>query len=154
MEEGLTPEIIGTYILSTITEEDQKVIVSAYRDAMEKKIGSSIPLSWRNKKNGNYVKTNVILVPLSYKGEMFALHFISVKQNYNYLAWVFGKFYIGTLSRECMAATPPGPRKRKLEYNVDQAIYDEFIKACSKKGYAPQIILEQAMKKFVQTGQI
>ena len=31
MEEGLTPEIIGTYILSTITEEDQKVIDSLYR---------------------------------------------------------------------------------------------------------------------------
>ena len=53
-----------------------------------------------------------------------------------------------------MAATPPGARKRKLEYNVDQAIYDDFIKACSRKGYAPQIILEQAMKKFIQNGQI
>ncbi len=53
-----------------------------------------------------------------------------------------------------MAATPPGAKKRKLEYNVDQAIYDEFIKACSRKGFAPQIILEQAMKKFTQTGQI
>ena len=53
-----------------------------------------------------------------------------------------------------MAATPPGAKKRKLEYNVDQAIYDNFVKACSKKGYAPQIILEQAMKKFTQSGQI
>lgn len=53
-----------------------------------------------------------------------------------------------------MAATPPGAKKRKLEYNVDQAIYDGFIRACSRKGFAPQIILEQAMKKFVQSGQI
>ena len=53
-----------------------------------------------------------------------------------------------------MAATPPGPKKRKLEYNVDQAIYDEFVKICSRKGFAPQVILEQAMKKFNQTGQI
>ena len=53
-----------------------------------------------------------------------------------------------------MAATPPGAKKRKLEYNVDQAIYDDSIKACRKKGYAPQIILEQAMKKFTQNGQI
>ncbi len=53
-----------------------------------------------------------------------------------------------------MAATPPGAKKRKLEYNVDQAVYDEFVKVCSRKGFAPQIILEQAMKKFSQTGQI
>ncbi len=53
-----------------------------------------------------------------------------------------------------MAATPPDAKKRKLDYNVSQAVYDEFIKACSRKGFAPQIILEQAMKKFTQTGQI
>ena len=53
-----------------------------------------------------------------------------------------------------MAATPPGAKKRKLDYNVDQATYDDFVKACSKKGFAPQIILEKAMKRFVETGQI
>lgn len=53
-----------------------------------------------------------------------------------------------------MAATPPGSKKRKLDYNVDQATYDDFAKACSRKGFAPQVILEQAMRKFTQTGQI
>ena len=53
-----------------------------------------------------------------------------------------------------MAATPPGAKKRKLEYMVDQAIFDEFMKVCSRKGFAPQTILEQAMKKFNQSGQI
>ncbi len=53
-----------------------------------------------------------------------------------------------------MAASPPNAKKRKLDYNVDQNTYDEFAKACSRKGFAPQIILEQAMKKFTQTGQI
>jgi len=53
-----------------------------------------------------------------------------------------------------MAATPPGPKKRKLDYTIGQTTYDEFVKACSRKGYAPQIILEKAMKKFNQTGQI
>ncbi len=53
-----------------------------------------------------------------------------------------------------MAATPPGAKKRKLEYNVDQNVYDEFMKMCSRKGFAPQIILEQAMKKFNQTGSV
>jgi len=53
-----------------------------------------------------------------------------------------------------MAATPPGPRKRKLDYNVDQSTYDDFAKVCSRKGMAPQVVLEQAMRKFAQTGQI
>ena len=53
-----------------------------------------------------------------------------------------------------MAATPPGPRKRKLDYNVDQPTYDNFAKTCSRKGMAPQVVLERLMAKFNQTGQI
>ena len=53
-----------------------------------------------------------------------------------------------------MAATAPGARKRKMDYQIDQITFDEFVKACSLKGYAPQVILEKAMKKFSQTGQI
>jgi hypothetical protein len=53
-----------------------------------------------------------------------------------------------------MASTPPGAKKKKLEYSVDQATYDEFAKACSRKGFAPQVVLEQAMRKFTQNGQI
>lgn len=67
---------------------------------------------------------------------------------------IFLNIYKANLILLFMAATPPGARKRKLEYNVDQIIYDEFAKACSRKGFAPQVILEQAMKKFAQTGQI
>ena len=40
-----------------------------------------------------------------------------------------------------MAATQPEAKKRKLDYNVDQNTYDEFAKAFSRKGYAPQVIL-------------
>jgi len=43
---------------------------------MEDKIGSDIEVSWK-KKTGESVKTKVIMVPISYKGELFALHFIS-----------------------------------------------------------------------------
>ena len=53
-----------------------------------------------------------------------------------------------------MASTPPGAKKRKIEYMVDQVVCDEFMKSCSRKGFAPQIVIEQAMKKFVQSGQI
>jgi hypothetical protein len=62
--------------------------------------------------------------------------------------------YKSSLTQMIMAATAPGARKKKLEYNVDGAVFDDFMKACSRKGFAPQVILEQAMKKFTQTGQI
>lgn len=51
-----------------------------------------------------------------------------------------------------MASTPPGAKKRKLDYMVDQGAFDEFVKACSRKGFAPQVVLEQAMRKFIQSG--
>ncbi|MDP2672189.1 MAG: hypothetical protein Q8O84_00050 [Nanoarchaeota archaeon] len=53
-----------------------------------------------------------------------------------------------------MASYPPGAQKAKLDYTIDRKVYDEFVKICSRKGLAPQVILEQAMKKFTQTGQI
>jgi hypothetical protein len=45
-------------------------------------------------------------------------------------------------------------KKREMRYNIDQAVYDEFMKACSRKGLAPNVLIEQAMKKYVETGQI
>jgi hypothetical protein len=53
-----------------------------------------------------------------------------------------------------MAATPPDPQKMRIDYRIDRKIYDEFMKACSRKGFAPVVIVEKAMKKFIETGQI
>ena len=53
-----------------------------------------------------------------------------------------------------MAATPKGPQKMKLDFNVDRATYDQFIRMCAQRGYAPQIVIEKLMTKFVQTGQM
>jgi len=53
-----------------------------------------------------------------------------------------------------MAATPPEAQKRKLDFNVDRRVYDDFMKTCSHKGFAPQVVLEKAMRKFSETGQI
>jgi len=60
------------------------------------------------------------------------------------------KFY---LIFDNMGARPPEAKKRRMEYNIDQEIYDNFVKACSKKGLAPQVLIEQFMKRFNQTGQ-
>ena len=53
-----------------------------------------------------------------------------------------------------MASTPPGAQKIRIDYNLDRKIYDEFAKSCSRKGFAPQIVVEKLMKKFSETGQI
>ena len=53
-----------------------------------------------------------------------------------------------------MAATPKGAQKIRLDYNMDRGIYDDFVKACSHKGYAPQVVLERLMKRYVETGQM
>ena len=53
-----------------------------------------------------------------------------------------------------MAATPKKPQKFTIKYNVDKQIYDEFVKQCAKKGYAPNIVVERIMKKYTETGQM
>ncbi|MCL5730326.1 MAG: hypothetical protein M1165_02050 [Candidatus Pacearchaeota archaeon] len=53
-----------------------------------------------------------------------------------------------------MASTPKGPQKQKIDYNIDRQTYDEFARACSRKGLAPQIVVEKMMKKFAETGGI
>lgn len=53
-----------------------------------------------------------------------------------------------------MAATPKGAQKMKLDYSIDREVYDGFVKACSQKGYAPQVLIEKLMKRYIETGQI
>jgi hypothetical protein len=53
-------------------------MVSGYRNAMEKLIGSKIDVKLK-KKNGSSFDASVIMVPVAYQGHMFALHFISSK---------------------------------------------------------------------------
>jgi len=51
------------------------MLVSTYQNAMNNFVGSSIEVEWK-KKTGGKVKTRVILVPFSFNGHLFALHFI------------------------------------------------------------------------------
>lgn len=51
-----------------------------------------------------------------------------------------------------MAASLKNPQKMKLDYNVDRETYNDFVRACSAKGYAPQVVMEKIMKKYVETG--
>jgi hypothetical protein len=53
-----------------------------------------------------------------------------------------------------MAASLKLPQKAKMDFNIDKQTYDDFMKICSKKGYAPNIIAERLLKKYNETGQI
>jgi len=53
-----------------------------------------------------------------------------------------------------MAATLKKPQKVRIDYNVDKDTYDNFVKVCSRKGYAPNVIVEQFMKKYNETGTV
>jgi len=60
-----------------VSEKSQDSLVTAYGNAMERKVGSTIEVTWK-KNNGRTVDTNVILVPVAYDGHLFALHFLSI----------------------------------------------------------------------------
>lgn len=53
-----------------------------------------------------------------------------------------------------MASYPPGAKKQKLDFTVDKQVFDAFMKAVSLNGFAPQVVIERAMKKFAETNQI
>ncbi|HLB72187.1 MAG: PAS domain-containing protein [Candidatus Methanoperedens sp.] len=64
------------FIEAFVMDKSQEILVHAYRHAMEDKIGSCIEISLK-KKTGESINVKIILVPISYMGELLALHFIS-----------------------------------------------------------------------------
>ncbi len=59
-----------------VDAKSQQVLVSAYKNAMEKMEGATIEVTWK-KKSGTTIDTTVILVPIAYQGHVFALHFVA-----------------------------------------------------------------------------
>ena len=70
--EDIPEDVVG----KTVVEKSQEGLISAYQRAMENLAGSAIEVIWKNK-NGGEVATKVILVPITFKGHIFALHFVS-----------------------------------------------------------------------------
>lgn len=50
-----------------------------------------------------------------------------------------------------MATYPPDAKKREMKCSIDQKVYDEFAKMCSRKGFAMQVVIERMMRKFIET---
>jgi PAS domain-containing protein len=59
-----------------VADDSAHALITAYREATDKKIGSTIDVTWITKSGGT-ADTTVILVPVSYKEHLFALHFVS-----------------------------------------------------------------------------
>ena len=59
-----------------VEKSSQALVVSAYRKAMDKLSASKIDVKLR-KKNGETFDASIVMVPLTYQGHLFALHYIS-----------------------------------------------------------------------------
>lgn len=64
------------YPISDLVEEDQEKGIKAYMDASRKFKTSTISVAVV-RKDGKKIKTQVTFAPITYKGEVFVLHFIS-----------------------------------------------------------------------------
>lgn len=67
------------YPVGDIVEEDQEKGINAYMDASRNLKASTLPAIWVTKK-GKKIKSVVTMVPLTYRNEVFVLHFISVNK--------------------------------------------------------------------------
>ena len=59
-----------------VTEKSRETLSSAYWKAMEKKVASTIPMTWM-KKDGASIESTMILVPMFFQGHMFSVHFVT-----------------------------------------------------------------------------
>mgnify|MGYP003393962465 CR=1 FL=1 len=75
-DEWFKVDVKGSFPNAFVADKSQRTLVTAYQNAMGKMVGSKIKVTWK-KKSGRTIDTTVILVPIAYKGHMFALHFVS-----------------------------------------------------------------------------
>ena len=59
-----------------VTEKSRETLSSAYWNAMEKMVASTIPMTWM-KKDGVTIESMMILVPMFFDGHMFSVHFVT-----------------------------------------------------------------------------
>jgi hypothetical protein len=59
-----------------VTEKSRETLSAAYWQAMEKKVASTIPITWM-KKDGAAMDSTMILIPMFFEGHMFSVHFVT-----------------------------------------------------------------------------
>ena len=62
-----------------VADTSQPALIEAFQKAMQLKAGSTLSVTWK-KKDGQTVDTTVMLVPISFQGHTFALHFIQIRR--------------------------------------------------------------------------
>ena len=63
--------------LADVVEEDQKAVVSAYQKAVDKFMAGDLNITMKNVKNNKKIKVKMIVVPMVFQGNVFAMHFLS-----------------------------------------------------------------------------
>ncbi len=69
-------QVEGSFPTLFVDEQSHDTLIEAYQKAMQNMAASTIKVRWK-KQSGGTVDTTVILVPISYKGHVFALHFVA-----------------------------------------------------------------------------
>lgn len=64
------------YPVSDVSQTDQEKVIQGYMNASRKFIGTTIQAKVKTK-SGKLIQTSVTMAPISYKNEVFVLHFIS-----------------------------------------------------------------------------
>ena len=59
-----------------VAENSQSTLIDAFQTAMQQTSGSTLSVTWM-RKDKETVETTVILVPISFEGHLFALHFVT-----------------------------------------------------------------------------
>lgn len=62
-----------------MAEKSREKAMTAYWNAMNKKVASTTQVTWM-KKSGGTVDSSVILVPIFFQGHFFSLHFVTSVQ--------------------------------------------------------------------------
>ena len=58
-----------------VAVQSHEALISAYRDALERRVGSTFDATWK-RQSGGTVDSTVILVPIACQGHVLALHFV------------------------------------------------------------------------------
>ena len=69
-------EVSENFPTAFVDPKSQEVLINSYQEAMEMCVGTKIEVTWK-KKSGEPIESEVILVPVSNGGHLFALHFVS-----------------------------------------------------------------------------
>ncbi len=66
----------GSFPSLFVDDGSQDALIGAYQNAMQDMVASTNRITWK-KKSGGTADSSVILVPLSFRGHLFALHFVA-----------------------------------------------------------------------------